>query len=479
MKKLLIDGRLIDPGRTFVSVNPATGEPVGDATDATVGDARAAVAAARRAFDETSWSTDLDLRVRCMRQLHAALVRHREEFAELTIAECGHTASFVAGPAFDGPVALLPYYADLAEKFQFTEELGEHTAMGVTSKRFVEREPVGVVSAIIAYNFPTQLALVKLAPALAAGCTTVLKGAPQTPLITLALGELIAAETEIPAGVVNVLTSSEVEVGEVLTTDPGVDMISFTGSTPVGRRIMAAASETVKKVFLELGGKSAMIMLDDADRQVPAVMAAMTACSHAGQGCAITSRMLVPRSIHDEVVESIATQMERVTVGNPADPATQMGPLISEAQREKVHGIVGRAVAAGAKLITGGHPIDGPGFFYAPTLLANVDPDSEVAQNELFGPVLAVIPFNDDDDAVRIANNSVYGLSGAVLSSDPQRAVAVARKMRTGTVGVNGGMWFAPDAPFGGYKQSGIGREMGEPGLLEFLETKTIAVRMG
>ena len=480
MKKLLIDGRLVDPGRTFVSVNPATGEPVGDAADATVDDARAAVAAARRAFDETSWSTDLELRVRCMRQLHDALVRHREAFSELTIAECGHTPSFVAGPAFDAPVALLNYYADLAEGFQFSEDLGEHTAaMGITSQRFVEHEPIGVVSAIVAYNFPTQLALVKLAPALAAGCTTVLKGAPQTPLITLALGELIAAETDIPPGVVNVLTSSEVEVGEVLTTDPGVDMISFTGSTPVGRRIMAAASETVKKVFLELGGKSAMIMLDDADRQMPPVMAAMTACSHAGQGCAITSRMLVPESIHDEVVESIATQMERVTAGNPADPATQMGPLISEAQRDKVHAIVERAVAAGAKLITGGHPIDGPGFFYAPTLLANVDPDSEVAQDELFGPVLVVIPFKDDADAVRIANNSVYGLSGAVLSADPQRALAVARKMRTGTVGVNGGMWFAPDAPFGGYKQSGIGREMGEPGLLEFLETKTIAVRAG
>jgi acyl-CoA reductase-like NAD-dependent aldehyde dehydrogenase len=478
MKKLLIDGRLVDPGRTFVSVNPATGEPVGEAADATVGDARAAVAAARRAFDETSWPTDLELRVRCLRQLHAALVRHREEFAELTIAECGHTPAFVAGPAFDAPVALLPYYADLAEGFRFTEDLGEHTAMGITSKRFVEREPVGVVSAIVAYNFPTQLALVKLAPALAAGCTVVLKGAPQTPLITLALGELIAAETDIPAGVVNVLASSEVEVGEVLTTDPGVDMISFTGSTPVGRRIMAAASETVKKVFLELGGKSAMIMLDDADRQMPPVMAAMTACSHAGQGCAITSRMLVPRTIHDEIVESIATHMEQVTAGNPADPATYMGPLISEAQREKVHAIVERAVAAGAKLITGGHPLDGPGFFYAPTLLANVDPDSEVAQDELFGPVLVVIPFEDDDDAVRIANNSMYGLSGAVLSADPQRALAVARKMRTGTVGVNGGMWFAPDAPFGGYKQSGIGREMGEPGLSEFLETKTIAVRV-
>ena len=263
--------------------------------------------------------------------------------------------------------------------------------------------------------------------------------------------------------VVNVLNSTDVAVGEVLTSHADVDMITFTGSTPVGRRIMEAASPTVKRVFLELGGKSALVMLDDADMDFTPLIAAMTICSHAGQGCAITSRLLVPRAKHDEVVEQVVKHISNVKVGDPSDPDTYMGPLISEDQRDKVHAIVQRAVADGATLVTGGHPIDGPGHFYAPTVLTNVDPDSEVAQDELFGPVLVVIPFEDDDDAVRIANNSVFGLSGGVYGADTDRAMAVAKRIRTGTVGVNGGSSFAPDAPFGGYKQSGIGRGWARP----------------
>jgi acyl-CoA reductase-like NAD-dependent aldehyde dehydrogenase len=321
-----------------------------------------------------------------------------------------------------------------------------------------------------------QLALAKVAPALAAGCTVILKGAPQTPLLAVALGELIASETDIPPGVVNVITSSDVAVSERLTSHEDVDMITFTGSTPVGRRIMEAASPTIKRVFLELGGKSALIMLDDADLEMVSLIAAMTICSNSGQGCAITSRLLVPRSRHDEIVERVAVNLSKVKVGDPAEPETYMGPLISEAQREKVHAIVGRAISAGAKVVLGGHPLEGPGFFYAPTLLINVDPDSEIAQDELFGPVLIVIPYEDDDDAVQIANNSIFGLSGGVYGADSERALAVARRIRSGTVGVNGGSWFAPDAPFGGYKQSGIGREMGTAGLAEFLEVKTIAI---
>jgi aldehyde dehydrogenase (NAD+) len=476
VKRLLIDGQLVDPGRTFPSINPATGELVEDAPDATLEHAEAAITAARRAFDTTDWSTDVAQRVRCLRQLHEALQRHREELAELTIAECGHTRSLVDGPALDSPVALLPYYADLAENFAFREDLGTNESNGRQHQRWVEREPAGVVAAIVAYNFPMQLALAKLAPALAAGCTVILKGAPQTPLVALALGEIIANETDIPPGVVNVITSSEVSVGELLTTHDAVDMITFTGSTPVGRQIMKAASPTLKRVFLELGGKSALILLDDANIEMTTLIAAMTICSHAGQGCAITSRLLVPRSRHDEIVERVAAHLSNVKVGNPAEPGTTMGPLISEAQRDKVDSIVERAVGAGAKLVQGGHRIDGPGFFYAPTLLTMVDPDSEIAQDELFGPVLVVIPYDDDDDAVRIANDSIFGLSGGVYGADTERAIAVARRIRTGTVGVNGGSWFAPDAPFGGYKQSGIGREMGVPGLIEFLESKTIAV---
>lgn len=476
MRRLLIDGQLVDPGRSFSSVNPATGAVIEEAPDATVEHAEAAIRAARRAFDETDWSTNVGQRVDCLRQLHDALQRHREEFAQLTMAECGHTRMLVNGPALDDPVALLTYYADVAEAFPFVEDLGVQESRGSMHRRWIEKEPAGVVTAIVAYNFPMQLALAKLAPALAAGCTVILKGAPQTPLLALALGELIASETDIPPGIVNVITSSDMAVGERLTTHEDVDMITFTGSTPVGRRIMEAASPTVKRVFLELGGKSALVMLDDADVEMVSLVAAMSICSNSGQGCAITSRLLVPRSRHDEIVERVADRMSNVKVGDPAEPDTYMGPLISEAQREKVHGMVERAITAGAKVVLGAHSVEGPGFFYAPTLLTNVDPDSEIAQDELFGPVLILIPYDDDEDAVRIANNSIFGLSGGVYGADPERALAVARRIRTGTVGVNGGSWFAPDAPFGGYKQSGIGREMGLAGLSEFLEVKTIAI---
>jgi aldehyde dehydrogenase (NAD+) len=303
----------------------------------------------------------------------------------------------------------------------------------------------------------------------------VLKGAPDTPLVTLALGELIAEHTDIPDGVVNVLSSSDPAVGPVLTTSPDVDVVTFTGSTAVGRKIMAAASETVKRVFLELGGKSAVIMLDDADFPSAAMFAAFSMVTHAGQGCALTSRLLVPRSRHDEIVELIAQNFARVRHGDPADPKTLMGPLISERQRDKVDGMVQRAVAAGAMLVTGGKRLN-PGYFYAPTLLTNVDPDSEIAQDEVFGPVLVVIGFDDDDDAVRIANNSIYGLAGAVFSRDEKRALAVARRIRAGSFSINGGNYFAADSPFGGFKQSGIGREMGVAGLEEFLERKTLAI---
>jgi acyl-CoA reductase-like NAD-dependent aldehyde dehydrogenase len=250
--------------------------------------------------------------------------------------------------------------------------------------------------------------------------------------------------------------------------------VTFTGSTATGRKIMAAASDTIKKVFLELGGKSAMVVLDDADFNNCAMMAAFMICSHAGQGCAITTRLLVPRQHHDEIVELVKNFMGMVRYGDPADPATYMGPLINDTQRDKVDGMVQRAVAAGATVVTGGKKVDGPGFFYEPTLITNVDPDSELAQEEIFGPVLAVLAYEDDDDAVRIANNSIYGLSGGVFGGQ-DRALAIARRIRTGTMGINGGNYFGPDSPFGGYKQSGVGREMGVAGLEEFLERKTLA----
>jgi acyl-CoA reductase-like NAD-dependent aldehyde dehydrogenase len=474
-RRLLVDGCLVEAKRTFVSLNPATGEVLGWAPDATVEDAEAAVAAARRAFDSTNWSTDVDLRIRCLEQLHQALTEHKEELRELTIAEVGAPRTLTYSAQLDEPVEMVRYFADLLRHYPMTEDLGETEIRGQRHRRWVEKEAAGVVAAIIAYNFPTQLALAKLVPALAAGCTVVLKGAPDTPLITLALAELIASHTDLPAGVVNVLTSSDVAVGETLTGHPGVDMVTFTGSTPTGRRIMESASGTVKKVFLELGGKSAMIVLDDADFAAAAMFAGFTICSHAGQGCALTSRLLVPADHQEAIVEQVATAMGRVRYGDPTDPKTFMGPLISERQRDKVDGMVQRAVADGAALVTGGKRVD-PGFFYAPTLLAGVDPASEIAQEEVFGPVLAVIAYDDEDHAVRIANDSIYGLSGAVHSRDQERAISVARRIRTGSFSINGGNYFGADAPFGGFKQSGIGREMGTAGFEEFLDSKTFAV---
>jgi aldehyde dehydrogenase (NAD+) len=474
-RRLLIDGELVTTDRVFASINPATGDVIGHAPDAGTAEAQRAIAAARRAFDTTTWSTDAEFRVRCLDQLHQALLDHAEELRELTIAEVGATRALTQGAQLDDPIKIVRYYADVLRNYSMTEDLGEIESRGMRHKRWVEKEGAGVVGAIIAYNYPNQLALAKLPPALAAGCTVILKGAPDTPLVTLALGELIANHTDIPPGVVNVLSSSDAAVGEALTTSPDVDVITFTGSTPVGRRIMAAASETVKRVFLELGGKSAAILLDDADFAGASVFAAFSMVTHAGQGCALTSRLLVPRKHHDEIVELIAKNFAQVRHGDPADPKTYMGPLINERQRDKVDGMVQRAIADGATLVTGGKRLD-PGYFYAPTLLTNVDPDSEIAQQEIFGPVLAVIAFDDDDDAVRIANNSIYGLAGAVFSADQDRALAVARRIRAGSFSVNGGNYFSADAPFGGFKQSGVGREMGVAGLEEFLERKTFAV---
>nr|WP_255313791.1 aldehyde dehydrogenase family protein [Mycobacterium malmoense] len=476
---MLIDGRLVaaEQGQIFPSLNPANGKVVGYAPDGTVADADRAIAAARRAFDTTTWSTDIEFRIRCLEQLHHALLEHSEELRELTIAEAGATRSLTAGPQLDGPIGIARYYADLLETYPMVEDLGSIEYMGRQNHRWVEKEAAGVVGAIIAYNYPNQLALAKLIPALAAGCTVVLKGAPDTSLITLALGEVIAGGTDIPPGVVNVLSSQDPAVGAALTTSPDVDLVTFTGSTATGRAIMAAASATVKRVFLELGGKSALIVLDDADFATAAMMAAFMIASHAGQGCAIPTRLLVPRAHHDELVELVKNNLAMITYGDPADPATYMGPLISERQRDKVDGMVKRAVAAGATLVTGGKKVN-PGFFYEPTLLTGVDPDSEAAQDEVFGPVLVVIPYDDDDDAVRIANNSIFGLSGAVLGSE-DRAITVGRRIRTGTLSINGGNYSAPDSPFGGYKQSGIGREMGVAGLEEFLERKTFATVVG
>jgi aldehyde dehydrogenase (NAD+) len=304
-----------------------------------------------------------------------------------------------------------------------------------------------------------------------------LKPAPDTPWCGTTLGRLIAEQTDIPAGVVNVVASSDHMLGEMLATDPRVDLVTFTGSTATGRRVMANAAATVKKVFLELGGKSATIMLDDANLKTALAGIGMV-CIHSGQGCAITTRLLLPRSRYEEGIELARRSFERVAYGDPSNPANFQGPLISQRQRDRVLRYIAKAQQQGARLVTGGKvPTHLPkGFYVEPTIFADVDPDSTLAQEEVFGPVLAVIPFADDDDAVRIANNSIYGLSGAVTSADEERALAVARRIRTGTLAINGSMWYAVDTPFGGYRQSGVGRENGILGFEEYLETKVISL---
>ncbi len=473
----LIDGKLVgaSDGTSYPILNPANGEQIGVAPNGTADDMEAAIAAARRAFDETDWSTNQELRVRCIRQLQKALYDNADDFRALTTAEVGMPGFMIGAAGFDGPVDGLTFVADLAESYEFETDLGVASPMGIPSRRTVRREPIGVVAAITPWNVPTQINLAKVAPALAAGCTVVLKPAPDTPWLAAELGRLIAEHTDIPAGVFNVVTPLSNEVAATLTTDPRIDMVSFTGSTATGRAIMAAAAPTLKKVFLELGGKSAAIALDDADVASVAGATAFAACIHAGQGCAITTRLVVPRAKYDEAVRVAAETMESIGAKDPTDPGTICGPVISAVQRDRVEEYLKIAIAEGGTFATGGNVIDQDGYWIEPTVVAGLDNTSRLAQEEIFGPVLVVIPHDGDDDAVRIANESAYGLSGSVDSADLARAKAVAARIRTGTLAVNGGVWFSPDAPFGGYKQSGIGREMGVAGFEEYLETKTIA----
>ena len=477
--QLLIDGKLVaGSGGTFPTINPATEEVLGVAADATVEDMGQAIDAARRAFDDSDWSTNTELRVRCVRQLQDVLTKHVEKLRELTIAEVGAPRMLTSAAQLEGPVADLSFCADTAESYAWTTDFGIAQPMGIKTHRTVVREAVGVVGAITPWNFPHQINLAKLGPALAAGNTVVLKPAPDTPWCAAVLGELIVDHTDFPPGVLNIVTSSDHGVGALLSKDPRVDMVSFTGSTATGRAVMADGSATLKKVFLELGGKSAFLVLDDADLAGACSMSAFTASMHAGQGCAITTRLVVPRARYDDAVEAAAaTTMASLKPGDPDDAGTICGPLISARQRDRVQGYLDSAVAEGGTFAAGGgRPADrDTGFFIEPTVIAGLDNNAKVAREEIFGPVLTVIAHDGDDDAVRIANDSPYGLSGTVFSGDPDRAADIAARMRVGTVNVNGGVWYSADMPFGGYKQSGIGREMGLAGFDEYLETKAIA----
>jgi aldehyde dehydrogenase (NAD+) len=481
--QMLIDGKLVDAvgGATFDNINPATEEVLGPVANASRADMARAVEAARRAFDTTDWSTDRELRKRCLAQLQAGIEAEAEELRSELVAEVGCPVLLTYGPQLDAPLReALVWPMEQIDTFEWERPLGPKDAMGIgyDTDRFVWREAKGVVGVIVPWNFPIEITLNKLGPILAMGNTCVIKPAPDTPWSATRLGRIIAEQTDFPPGVVNIVPSADHLVGEVLTTSPDVDMIAFTGSTVTGQRIMEAASSTLKEVFLELGGKSINLFLDDADLEanLPGVV---SSCMHGGQGCAIPTRVMVPRAGYDTSIDLIMSGFAGWSYGDPTDASNLQGPQVSKKQQLRVLDHIEKGKAEGARVVTGGGvPAHLPkGFYVEPTLFADVDNSMTIAQEEIFGPVLVVIPFDDDDDAVRIANDSKYGLSGAVTSGDLDRAKAIARRLRTGTVGVNGGVWYGADAPFGGYKGSGIGRQCGIEGLQIFTEVKTVGWR--
>ena len=473
--QLYIDGKWVEPadGR-YDDVSPATETVIASAPDASVGQVDEAIAAARRAFDSGPWAAMSGQdRAGCLNQLGDALMKRADEFFALSQIEWGCIGN-ERMMQVDGAAYMTMHAAQLAT--QLAEEAVAGMSAGTTLLR---HQPLGVVSILTPWNFPHCLNVMKLNHALAAGNTVVLKPSPLTPLAGLALARVIDECTDFPPGVVNVVTPSGVEAARLLTTDPRIDMVSFTGSSAVGRQVMSAAGDTMKRILLELGGKSASIVLDDTtvtDEMLQQML--FDSCSlHAGQACILHSRLLLPDSLHDDVVDRLVALARDVKVGDPTDPEVQMGPLISAAQRDRVQAHVDGAVGDGAKLATGGGRPAGldVGFYFEPTILTGVEPDSTIAQEEVFGPVLTVLRYRDEDDAVAIANNSQYGLSGAVWGGDVDRAVGVARRIRTGQVAVNG---CGPGgAPFGGFKLSGLGREGGGiGGLHQYMEATAIGV---
>ena len=473
---VFIDGKWIEPenGR-YDDICPATEAVLASAPDPSLGQVDSAIAAARAAFDSGPWAdAGPEQRAGWLNQLGAALLEHADEFYALAQLEWGCTANERL-IHIDGAAFTTLNIAELASH-PVEEKIDAYGAAGTTLLRY---EPLGVVSILTPWNFPHFLNVMKVSAALAAGNTVVLKPSPLAPLAGLALARIIDEHTDIPPGVVNVVTPSDIESSKLLTVDPRIDMVSFTGSSVVGRDVMAAAGGSMKRLLLECGGKSASIVLDDvvlSDEMLQRML--FESCSfHAGQACILHSRMLLPDSIHDEVVDRLVALARDVKVGDPTDPEVQMGPLISATQLKRVQAHVDQALDDGAKLVTGGGRPAGldTGFYFEPTILTEVKPDATIAQEEVFGPVLSVLRYSDDDDAVRIANNSQYGLSGAVWGADVDRAVAVARRVRTGQIAVNG---FGPGgAPFGGFSQSGFGRESGGiMGIRQYMEPKAMGL---
>lgn len=479
-QKLFINGIWTDgAARTELSViNPATEQPVGTVPEATVDDARAAIEAARVAFDEGPWPRMPPAeRASVLLRMGEIMQRRFAELVELNIAEAGSTQMLANTLQVGIPTqSWLDMATRVLPRYEFDRPVTPNILPGMGIEQgIISREPYGVAALITPFNFPFTLNSWKLAPALAAGCTTILKPSPLTPLEAFVFAE-IAEEAGLPPGVLNVVTG-DLAAGEELTSNPMVDMVSFTGSDAVGRKVYGQAAESLKKVVLELGGKSANIICEDADiaEVVGSVVQNMTL--HSGQGCALLTRTLVHESLYDDLTSALVAALSNITVGDPADANTLMGPLVSAQQRSRVEDLINNAVGEGATLAHGGGRPAGlsTGFYLEPTLFTGVGNHMRIARQEIFGPVGVVIPFRDDDEAVRIANDSEYGLGGGVWSRDTVRALAIARRLRTGGVWINGaGLGLSQHVPFGGYKQSGLGREGGLWGLEEYLQQKAI-----
>ena len=464
---IYIDGAWVPSGGTgTIDVyGAATEEVVGRIPDGVAADVDRAVAAAKAAFP--AWSTTApEERAKHLQRIQEGLFARQDELAQLIATEVGMPLKLAAMIQVGLPSAQVGNYAQILRDFRFEEEIGHS---------LVVREPIGVVGAITPWNYPLNQIIAKVAPALAAGCTVVLKPSEVAPLNAFVLADVVD-EAGLPAGVFNLVSGVGPIVGEAIAAHPDVDMVSFTGSTRAGKRVAELAAATVKRVALELGGKSANVILPDADLE-KAVSAGVTNCYlNSGQTCTAWTRMLVPRERLAEAEQIAAAKAERYRVGDPLAEGTNLGPLISDVQRDRVRGYISQGIAEGAKLVTGGvEPPEGleRGYFVRPTVFSEVTPDMTIAQEEIFGPVLSIIPYDTEDEAVEVANGTIYGLAGGVWSGDPAHAEQVARRLRTGQVDINGAM-YNPLAPFGGYKQSGVGRENGRIGFEEFLETKSL-----
>lgn len=453
-------------------ISPHSAEVIGSTPCANEADVDRAVALARHAFDRSPWPhLPPEERAAAVQRILEAYQPRIAQMTETVIAEMGSPRWFAELGQGPGGAAMLATFLDAARTIEW-----EKAGHGHNAGALVRREAVGVVGAITPWNVPQLVIMPKLAPALLAGCTIVVKAAPESPLDALLLAEIID-EADLPAGVVSILVGGR-EAGEHLVRHPDVDKIAFTGSSAVGRRIAGLCGERLARCSLELGGKSAAVVLADADPGRTADGLKFASFLNNGQACVAQTRVLAPRGRYGEFVDALAAMVEDITVGDPADPSTYVGPLVARRQQERVLGYLHQADTEGARTVAGGTARpkgagDAPGWYVAPTLLADVDNDMTVAREEVFGPVVCVIPYDDEDDAVRLANDSPFGLAGSVWSKDRAHAADVARRLRTGMVGING---FAPDlwSPFGGYKQSGIGREYGPVGLEGYLEYKTI-----